>query len=421
MRFDGPLNLARWVIWGAASLIIAVLPLVFTQSFAITFMTQIGTFVIFALSYNMLLGQGGMLSFGHAVYSGLGAYFAIHALNLIGKSVIVFPVTLLPLVGGLAGVVFGLLFGYVTTKKSGTTFAMISLGIGEMVFACSLMFPAFFGGEAGVTSNRVVGGSFLGITYGPGIQVYYLIAVWALACTVGMFAFTQTPLGRMANAVRDNPERAEFVGYDTQMVRFLTLVVASFFAGVSGGLSAINFEIVTAENVSAMRSGGVLLATFIGGTGFFFGPIIGAVIFLFFVVALSAFTKAWLLYLGLFFLLTVLYAPGGIASVIVRHLQLAGTGLLGRLRWPYALAACSGLLLLFALISTVEIIYHISEGDPDQPMMSLAGIVFDPKSLVSWTVVAALAVAGFVTLAKARAVVGAGWDDINDELERRRA
>lgn len=420
MRFDGPLNLARWVIWGAASLIIAVLPLVFTQSFAITFMTQIGTFVIFALSYNMLLGQGGMLSFGHAVYSGLGAYFAIHALNLIGKSVIVFPVTLLPLVGGLAGVVFGLLFGYVTTKKSGTTFAMISLGIGEMVFACSLMFPAFFGGEAGVTSNRVVGGSFLGITYGPGIQVYYLIAVWALACTAGMFAFTQTPLGRMANAVRDNPERAEFVGYDTQMVRFLTLVVASFFAGVAGGLSAINFEIVTAENVSALRSGGVLLATFIGGVGFFFGPIIGAIIFLFFVVALSAFTKAWLFYLGLFFLLMVLYAPGGVASLIVMHLRLAGTGLLGRLGRPYALATCTGVLLLFALVGAVEMTYHISDGDPDRPTMTLAGMVFEPKSALPWIAVAVLAVAGFLALAKTRGLVTAGWDNINDELERRR-
>ena len=93
---------------------------------------------------------------------------------------------------------------------------------------------------------------------------------------VAMFALTQTPLGRMANAVRDNPERAEFVGYDTQHVRFLQLALSAFFAGVAGGLSCINFEIVSAENVSAIRSGGVLLATFIGGVPFFFGPIIGA-------------------------------------------------------------------------------------------------------------------------------------------------
>ena len=409
------------MVWGGAALLVAVLPLVFTQSFAITFMTQIGTFIIFALSYNMLLGQGGMLSFGHAVYSGLGAFFAIHTLNLIGKGAIGVPVALLPLVGGVAGVFFGLLFGYVTTKKAGTTFSMISLGIGEMVFACSLMFPAFFGGEGGVTSNRVVGEPFFGITYSTGIQVYYLIAVWAFICTVAMFTFTHTPLGRMANAVRDNPERAEFVGYDTQMVRFLTVVVASFFAGVSGGLSAINFEIVSAENVSAVRSGGVLLATFIGGVGFFFGPIIGAVIFMFFVVALSGFTKAWLFYLGLFFLLMVLYAPGGIASLIMLHLQLMRTGLMRRLVPSYGVAFAAGALLLAALIGSVEMIYHVSEDGSNATPMTIGGADVDPRALTTWILVAVLAAFGFGFLHKARAAVKSAWGEVNAELERSRA
>ena len=244
-----PLNLGRWLLWGATAIVFIGAPLVFTSSFALTMLTQMGSFIIFALSYNMLLGQGGMLSFGHAVYSGLGAYIAVHALNLIGKGTIVFPVTLLPLVGGIAGMVFGLLFGYVTTRRSGTTFALISLGIGEMVFACVLMFPGFFGGEAGVSTNRVVGKPLLGISYGPALQVYYLVAAWCLISMAAMYALTQTPLGRMANAVRDNPERAEFVGYDTQKVRFLQLVLSSFFAGVSGGLSCINFEIVSAIEI----------------------------------------------------------------------------------------------------------------------------------------------------------------------------
>ena len=220
----------------------------------------------------MLLGQGGMLSFGHAVYSGLGAYFAVHALNLIGKGQFSFPVTLLPLIGGLAGPVFGVLFGYVTTNEPGTTFAMISLGIGEMVFACSLMFPGFFGGEAGVSTNRVdrpaVPRPHLR-TGDPGLLPDRGLVLRRMAA---MFALTQTPLGRMANAVRDNPERAEFVGYDTQNVRFLQLVLSAFFAGVAGALSCINFEIVSAENVSAIRSGGVLLATFIGGVPLLLRP-----------------------------------------------------------------------------------------------------------------------------------------------------
>jgi branched-chain amino acid transport system permease protein len=114
---------------------------------------------------------------------------------------------LIPLVGGLAGMFFAILLGYVTTKKASTTFAMITLGVGELVAAMALMFPEFFGGEGGITTDRVYGTSFFGITFGPGIQVYYLIAVYCFVCTAAMFAFTGTPLGRMLNAVRDNPER----------------------------------------------------------------------------------------------------------------------------------------------------------------------------------------------------------------------
>src|SRR3989304_8392806 len=159
-----PINLGRWIVWGSTAPVMVVLPLIFTEGFTLTLMSQIGIGVIFALSYNMLLGQGGMLSFGHAVYSGLGADFTVHALNLISKGTFYFPVTLAPLIGGLAGAAFGVIFGYVTTKKAGTTFAMISLGIGEMVFASSLIFSGFFGGEAGISTNRVMGGSFLGVT-----------------------------------------------------------------------------------------------------------------------------------------------------------------------------------------------------------------------------------------------------------------
>ena len=342
MRYQ-PLNLARWILWGATAVLMAVLPLVFTQGFAITLMSQMGVAIIFTLSYNMLLGQSGMLSFGHAVYSGLGAYIAVHALNMASKGQLWMPVSLLPLVGGLAGAFFGVLFGYVTTKRAGTTFAMITLGIGELVFSCSLMFPEFFGGEGGVTTNRVFGKPFLGLTFGPAVQDYYLIALWCLASMALMYAWSHTPLGRMANAVRDNPERAEFVGYDTQKVRWLTLIISAFFAGVAGALGCINFEIVTAENVSAVRSGGVLLAAFIGGVGFFFGPILGACMFVYFVVALSDHTKAWLLYLGLFFMLTVMFAPGGIASLIMMQLPVIARKRFKELVPHYLATGASGL------------------------------------------------------------------------------
>jgi branched-chain amino acid transport system permease protein len=420
VRYE-PLDLGRWVVWGGAALVLLVLPHLFTQGAAITLMSQTCSFIIFALAYNMLLGQGGMLSFGHAVYSGLGAFFTIHALNLVGKGGLAVPVSLLPLVGGVAGLVFGILFGYVTTRRAGTTFAMISLGIGEMVFACSLMFPGFFGGEGGITSNRVVGQPFLGITYGSGIQVYYLIAVWLMICMAAMFAWTQTPHGRMANAVRDNPERAEFVGFDPQMVRFLTLVLSSFFAGVSGGLSAINFEIVTAENVSALRSGGVLVATFIGGVGYFFGPIIGGVIFIFFNVWVSLLTKAWLLYLGLFFVGMVLFAPGGIASLIVMHLPVARAGLMRRLRVPYAAAGATGVVLLAGIVAAVEMTYHLSLEGKINPQMTLAGIDFDVTAAAPWTACLALLGVGCASFALAWRSVRRAWSEIAQRLQEQTA
>src|SRR5690606_6182330 len=159
------------------------------------------------LSYNILLGQGGMLSFGHAVYSGLGSYMAIHALNMVSNGELPVPVSLIPLVGGVAGLFFAMLLGYVTTKKAGTPFAMITLGLAELVFAMSLMFSEFFGGEAGVSADRMAGEPFMGITYGPAIQVYYLIAVYTFVSVALMYAFTRTPLGRMRTAVREHHAR----------------------------------------------------------------------------------------------------------------------------------------------------------------------------------------------------------------------
>jgi branched-chain amino acid transport system permease protein len=404
--------------WVAPLAIVIALPLVFSSNAAISLMNTMGIAIIFALSYNMLLGQTGLLSFGHAVYSGLGAYIAIHVLNLIGQGKFWFPVTLLPLIGGLGGMFFGVLFGYVTTRRAGTTFAMISLGIAEMLAASALMLPDFFGGEAGISTNRAVGKAFLGITYGPAIQVYYLIAGWTVLCGVLMYALTQTPLGRLANAVRDNAERVEFIGYDPQRVRFLMLVLSAAFAGVAGGLSAINYEIVTAENVGPVRSGEVLFATFVGGVGQFFGPIIGAVVVTFLQIVLSSFTKAWILYFGLIFLAMVLYAPGGIASLIVLHKPLWKADLLGRMLPSYLLAVGCALLLLAGIASVVEISYFIAESSPGEAM-SLLSKSFDPRTPPPWLIVALLLGVGGVTLRLAVRRVAVAWHGATQELLQR--
>src|SRR5436190_3642742 len=185
-----PLNIGRGVVWSLFALVLGVAPLVFRTGRSLTILSQMGIAIVACLSYNMLLGQGGMLSFGHAVYTGLASFVCIHVLNAIGAG-LALPVSLVPVVGGIAGMLFAVVLGFVTTKKAGTTFAMITLGIGELVFSMSLMVPEFFGGEGGVQANRMVGKAVMGITFGPQIQVYYLLAIYTFVCTALMFAFTR--------------------------------------------------------------------------------------------------------------------------------------------------------------------------------------------------------------------------------------
>ena len=413
-----PWNVGRWIVWGAYALILCVAPLLWTSSLSHTMLSQMGIAIIGCLAFNMLLGQGGMLSFGHAVYSGLGSFFAIHTLNLVSAGKLAVPVSLIPLVAGFFGMLFAVLLGWVTTKKAGTPFAMITLGVGELVWAMSLMFPGFFGGEGGISGNRVAGEKFLGITFGPQIQLYYLIAIYTFVCTVAMFAFTRTPLGRMLNAVRDNPERVEFVGYNTQYVRYTAFIASGFFMGISGGLAALNFEIVTAEVVNAARSGALLLFTFLGGAVFFFGPIIGAVLMVLALVLLSELTLAWLLWLGLVFTFMVMYAPGGISSLIMMNLRVAAFGKLRPLLGSYLALAGTGLVVLAGSGAMIEMVYHLQLNQALGPELSFMGAKLNAKSVDSWFGAAFVLAVGVALFELTRRQFVREWDATQEWIEK---
>jgi branched-chain amino acid transport system permease protein len=376
---------SRLIILAGYLAVIILAPLVSPKGYWLSLLCQIGIATVFALSFNMLLGQTGLLSFGHAVYFGLGAFATIHLLRAINARSWGFPVTLLPLVGGLAGLLFGVALGYVTTRRAGTTFAMISLGIGEMVAASSLMFPALFGGEAGVSSNRMTSPGWFGITYGSQLQMYYLIAGWAFLCIVGMYTLADTPLGRMANAVRDNPERAEFVGFDPQWVRYLMVVLAGFFAGVAGGLNALNYEIVTAETLSASTSGIVIMMAFVGGIGHFAGPIIGAALITVLQIAVAAVTEAWPFYFGILFTVLVLYAPGGIAGILAEHKRLFETGQLGRALQQYLLSLVPFALSAAGVITLVEMAYALANTtERGSARLRMFGVTLNAARPLGW-------------------------------------
>jgi branched-chain amino acid transport system permease protein len=413
-----PWNVGRWFIWGVFALILLVAPKIWTSGFAMTMLSQMGIAVIVCLSYNLLLGQGGMLSFGHAVYSGLGSYLAIHTLNQVGAGTLGLPVSLVPLVGGLGGLAFAALLGYVTTKKAGTTFAMITLGVGELIWSMSLMLPEFFGGEGGISSNRVVGQPVMGITFGPQVQLYYLIALYCFICTALMFAFTRTPLGRMLNAVRDNPERVEFIGYSTQRIRYIAFMIAGFFAGIGGGLGALNFEIVTAEVVNAHRSGAYLLFVFLGGATFFFGPILGAVLMVIALVLLSELTNAWLLYLGLVFLFMVMYAPGGLASLIMMNLRVAAFGKLRRLWAAYLGLAGTALTALAGAGAMIEMVYHRQLDMALGDKLSFLGATLDVRGVDTWVGAVFVLLTGVALFELSRRHFSRQWDETQEEIEK---
>ena len=394
-------------IWIAFLVALLGLPLVFDSILAISIMNQIAIAIVFALSYNMLLGQGGMLSFGHAVYFGLGGFLSVHALILIEFETMVFSILWIPLIGGVFGLLAGVFIGSFSTHKAGTVFAMISLGIGELIAASSLIFSSFFGGEAGISGDRTFGPMFFGFDFAQNIEIYYVAAVWAFIATVFMYLFTQTPAGRMANAVRDNPERAEFIGYSSRKVRFISFCASGLFAGIAGGLFALNYEFITEENLNAATSGRVLLMAYIGGLGYFIGPIIGAVVLTLMNSLLSNYSELWMLYLGIMFLLTVMFLPRGFAGFIMMH-QLAWVrGNMKMLIKPYIITGIPAVLFAACVIALIEISHTEDE------VFHYLGLELNPASPITWLVLLGIAGGAFYAVKRSVLQLNDAWETAN--------
>jgi len=400
--------------WLALALVFAVLPVIFASGSALTMLSLMGIMIVFALSYNMLLGETGLLSFGHAVYYGLGGFLAVHAMNTVIRNGLPVPLPLIPLVGGLGGLTFGVIFGSVSTRRAGTAFAMISLGLGELVASSSLILRGFFGGEEGVSTNRTKLPHVFGLNFGPQIEVYYLIAGWCLLCMMAMYALTRTPFGHMCNAVRENSERAQFVGYNPRTVRFIAFSFAGLFAGIAGALAAINFELVNSSMVGAEQSGLVLLAAYIGGIGNFIGPVVGAILVTWLEVMLSDVTDVWQLYFGLLFIGIVMFAPNGIAGLLMMHRplwQARAYGSMLRLGIAYLAALLPALVLLTGLILVIEMTYHVSVKASEGTTIHVLHLALDTASAVPWLAAAALLAGGFLLFRLTWPVVAGAWDD----------
>jgi branched-chain amino acid transport system permease protein len=416
-----------WISWLVLLVVAILLPWAFYDwghhrhgGFVISMLSQMGMMTILALSYNMLLGQAGLFSLCHATFFGFGGYAMVHFLNAAGDGSLPIPMELMPLLAGLSGLGLAIVFGAMATKQRATAFAMITLGIGELVATAALMFHHFFGGEGGVSTNRMIDRSLFGLNYASGIQVYYLILAWAFVAAILMRMQTTTPLGRMANACRDNFERAQFMGYDPRIVRFIQFSLAGFFAGIGGGLYAITYEIVTFDAVAGALSANALLMAYIGGSMVFAGPVLGAVLITLLQSGVSLMSNSWLIYVGVLFIAMVTFAPTGLAGIIQSHGPIWRAGRLRLLLLPYVRLLVPGIAAVAGFVGLVELLSFLTIGAAQGKHMVLFGSPVEVTSVTPWAVAVALLLIGGAWARYESRYFGRVWESVTDDLKEAR-
>lgn len=355
---------------------------------------------LFASAFGLLAGRAGMLSFGHAAYFGVGTFATVHAMQAWGGAGLL-PTPLLPLAGALAGLGVGVVAGWFATQRSGTTFAMITLAIAELVHALAPQLKGWFGGESGLSTMRMPA---WGLSFGSTTEVYYLTLAWVGLSLAALYALSATPMGRLTLALRENAHRLPFLGYNVHGLSVAVFATSAMFAGVAGGLQAVSNEAANYVVFDAAVSAAVVLNAYIGGVGSFFGPALGAALMSLFAYAVSDTTQSWLLYQGALFVLVMLFMPAGLtglfgaaANVAARH----GAGALLR----FALLALPAVLLLGAgLVFVVEALQRLCSQDyralaaaaQHAPPITLFGRAWAPLAASTWLLPAALLATGGV-------------------------
>lgn len=291
--------------------------------------TRLALFVLTALGLNVLLGYTGLVSFGHAMFFGLGAYaaalFQIH----------VTPGSFwLPLVFAAAFMVaLSTVVGALILRRRGVYFSLLTLAFGAMWFYLVYRWTGFTGGENGL--RGVTRPEFLGLATDHGLVFYYLVATIVFFCAIVLWRLVHSPVGRVFLAIRDNQERCRFLGYRITGYTLISFVASALFVGVAGSLHAYLMYFVSADLVSVFFSGEILAMTIIGGSGYFLGPGVGAIFYIVFEEWLSAFTGTWQLWFGLLFVAVILFTPDGLMGLGDRLLALSRR----RREGPAAMAA----------------------------------------------------------------------------------
>jgi branched-chain amino acid transport system permease protein len=307
----------------------------------------------------------------------------------------------MPLAGAAAGFVCGLGFGWLATQRTGVYFAMVTLALAELLFTLAPAWISVFGGESGISTMRMNSWS---ISFASDASVYYLTLAWVVGSTWCLWAFTRTPMGRLALAVRDNEHRVRFLGFNTHGAKTIIFAISAMFTGVAGALLAIANEATNYTVFSAQASANVVLQTFIGGAGTFFGPALGAASMTFFARVTSDLTRSWLLYQGLIFVLVMLFVPDGIGGLLSTHARRLRATAVRHLDLPYLLCFES----VHVVMSDAYAVLRRTNGGALVPY-PLFGRQFDPRSPWTWAIPAVAILAGAALLPLARRLTSIGW------------
>jgi branched-chain amino acid transport system permease protein len=299
-----------------AIIFVALLALALVAPFFLypVFLMKVLCFALFACAFNLLLGYGGLLSFGHAAYFGGASYISAHAAKVWGLT----P-ELAILTGTLAAAVLGLAIGSLAIRRQGIYFAMVTLAFAQMVYFFALQ-AAFTGGEDGIQS--VPRGDLFGlISLRSDFTLYFVVLAIAFGGLLAIYRIIHSPFGQVLKAIRENEPRAVSLGYRVNRYKLAVFVLSAALAGLAGATKAIVFQLASLTDVHWSMSGEVVLMTLIGGMGTVFGPIVGAAIIVTMQNYLATF-GAWVTIIqGVIFVVAVMLFREGIVGVLAKWLR----------------------------------------------------------------------------------------------------
>ncbi len=278
--------------------------------------TQITILSLFAVSYNLLLGSAGLVSFGHAAYFGLGSY----ACGLLMKE-LGLPFVVGLIAGGLMSAGFAAVFGYFCVRLTKIYFSMLTLAFAQIVWAICFQWNELTGGDQGVSGIPYPNLEWMAALPGLGgfrigDYFYFVSLVIVMLCIAALHRVSVSPFGRMLATIRENPERASFIGVNVRAYELAAFIMAGGFAGVAGALFGIFNRGVFADFLFWPKSAEVLIMTILGGMNYFWGPVVGTGMLVLLNQQITAYTEYWPLVLGTILLVLLFAFPGGLLGAL---------------------------------------------------------------------------------------------------------